>query len=95
MDKLSSNLLNFDQEHLQLLLTHRQLLHISEFACLAALIYCVSLTVFRLFLCPIAKFPGPRIAAATYWYEFYFDVIKRGKVNKQTPLPRVTPDAPS
>ena len=35
--------------------------------------------VYRLYLSPIAHFPGPWYAAATMWYEFYWDVIKRGR----------------
>ncbi len=43
------------------------------------LLYLVGLVIFRLYLSPIAKFPGPKLAAATYLYEGYYDVVKRGK----------------
>ncbi|KAI1813306.1 cytochrome P450 [Poronia punctata] len=54
----------------------------------------------RLFLHPLAHIPGPRLAALTWWYEFYFDVIQPGKyvfkiqqLHKQYgPIIRVTPD---
>lgn len=42
-------------------------------------VYGLSLTIHRLVFSPIAKFPGPKIAAATGWYEFYYDAIKKGK----------------
>jgi len=45
----------------------------------ASLIY-TAITIYRrLFQSPIAKFPGPKLAAATFWYEFYYDIICGGQ----------------
>lgn len=54
-------------------------LHNLLFALLAFSLYCIFLAVYRLYLSPLAKFPGPTLAALTLWYEFYYDVIKRGR----------------
>ncbi|KAL3463238.1 cytochrome P450 [Aspergillus heterothallicus] len=54
----------------------------------------------RLYFHPLAHIPGPRLAALTWWYEFYFDAILPGQyvfkireLHKQYgPVIRVTPD---
>jgi hypothetical protein len=43
------------------------------------LFYFIVLLVYRLYWSPIAKFPGPKLAAATYLFEGYYDVVQRGK----------------
>jgi hypothetical protein len=43
------------------------------------LAYGIALAFYRLYLSPVAKFPGPKLAALSRWYEFYYDVILRGK----------------
>lgn len=42
-------------------------------------LYYILRTVYRLFLHPLRKIPGPRFAAASYLGEFYYDVVKGGK----------------
>ena len=42
-------------------------------------LYNLGLTVYRLLFSNLSGFPGPKIAAATFWYEFYYDWLRKGK----------------
>ncbi|KAH8901260.1 cytochrome P450 [Thozetella sp. PMI_491] len=63
-------------------------------------VYYVARTCYRLFLHPLARFPGPKLAAATRWYEGYYDVVLNGQYTfkigelhrKYGPIVRISPD---
>ncbi|KAF1814179.1 cytochrome P450, variant [Eremomyces bilateralis CBS 781.70] len=67
-------------------------------ACVAVGWY-LSLFVYRLHLHPLAKFPGPKLAALSKWYEFHYEVVQRGQFSrhiselheKYGPVVRITP----
>jgi cytochrome P450 len=46
---------------------------------LSTLLYTICLAIYRLHFHRLSKFPGSKLAAVTLWYEFYYDVIKRGQ----------------
>ena len=63
--------------------------------------YSFSLALYRLYLARIAHIPGPRLAALTYFYQFYYDVFPHsgqfmfqcGRLHKKYgPIIRIGPD---
>lgn len=43
----------------------------------------VSRWIYRLFLHPLAKYPGPKLAGMTRLYEGYYDIVLRGQYKVQ------------
>lgn len=62
-------------------------------------LYWITLSVKRLYLSPIAHIPGPKLAALTQYYEFYYDIILGGQYTskiielhkKYGPIIRISP----
>ncbi|KAI4114143.1 MAG: hypothetical protein LQ345_005028 [Seirophora villosa] len=58
-----------------------------------------ALYIYRAFFDSLSHIPGPKLAAASLWYEFYYDVIKRGRYTweigrmheKYGPIVRINP----
>lgn len=46
---------------------------------LAFALYRLFKVVYNLYFHPLAKFPGPKLAAASHLYEFYWSVVRDGQ----------------
>lgn len=53
--------------------------NVIAFVATCFILYSFGLMAYRLFFSPLAGFPGSRIAAATHFYEFYYDWWCQGK----------------
>jgi hypothetical protein len=56
---------------------------ITTMLAICAVTYLSSLIVYRLYLSPVAAFPGPFLARTTHWYEFYYTYIQTGMYYKK------------
>ncbi|KAK7748143.1 hypothetical protein SLS53_001397 [Cytospora paraplurivora] len=62
-------------------------------------LYYATVALYRLYLHPLARFPGPKLAAVTRWYEGYYDLylsgqytLKIAELHKQYgPIIRISP----
>ncbi|KAM5431408.1 hypothetical protein MferCBS31731_007894 [Microsporum ferrugineum] len=74
-------------------------MHPFAFLAVSALAYLIGDAIYQLQFSPLSKFPGPKIAAVTYLYEFYYDAILKGRYifkvkelhKKYGPIIRISP----
>jgi cytochrome P450 len=73
---------------------------LAEVAVLSWIVYLLAGAVYRLYFHPLAKFPGPKLAALTGWYEFYHDIVRKGRFiwklqelhDRYGPIVRISPE---
>ncbi|KUJ16052.1 cytochrome P450 [Mollisia scopiformis] len=74
--------------------------HLVPVVAAVGLLALVALAVYRLHFSPLARFPGPKLAALTRWYEAYYEIWCQGHYYREIdrmhdiygPVVRVAPD---
>ena len=79
--KLSSVYLSMQAylSHVEACLPKNTVPRLAVFGLGTFVLYALSVVTYRLIFSPIAKFPGPKLAALTTYYELYYDVVHKGK----------------
>ena len=54
-------------------------LFLAEVLAILFVVYILGLYVYRMYFDSLSHFPGPKLAAASLWYEFYYDVVLKGQ----------------
>lgn len=55
------------------------MLGLASFGIASALVFLIVRSIYRIYFHPLSHIPGPKLAAASSAYEFYFNVVKGGK----------------
>ncbi|KAE9568049.1 hypothetical protein CGMCC3_g15848 [Colletotrichum fructicola] len=74
--------------------------HMLQSVIALCLLYGTALATYRITCHPLAAIPGPKLAAATFWYEIWFDVVRWGRYTHEIkrmhelygPVIRINPD---
>lgn len=72
---------------------------LTQLALLVGALYYIVILIRRVYFSPISHIPGPKLAAASHWYQFYYDVALKGQYiwkvrdlhEKYGPIVRISP----
>ncbi|EEQ28280.1 benzoate 4-monooxygenase cytochrome P450 [Microsporum canis CBS 113480] len=86
MESVKSITLPTERPALQKISLEQSYLKIGLLLALITTVFFVTRAVYRLLFHPLSGFPGPKLAAISHLYEFYYDVIRGGTYIKKIDL---------